>query len=93
MNRTIVFCPTMQMALEDAAIPLIYVAKFREIGLRILDGGDSYIVLKHCPWTGHALPPSLRDEWFTRLESRGIDPTEDSVPEEFLDGTWYQGTK
>ena len=90
MNSKIIFCSMMQMAIQDPEIPLVYVAKFREIGVRVLDGGDSYIVLNYCPWTGQKLPPSLRDEWFNRLEGKGIDPTEESYPEEFSDERWYQ---
>jgi hypothetical protein len=31
-----------------------YIAKFREYGVRVLDGGSSYVVLRFCPWCGLA---------------------------------------
>jgi hypothetical protein len=63
--------------------------KFREIGMRILDGGDSTISFAFCPWCGCALPTSLRDKWFEELERRNIDPDGTDVPPEFLSADWY----
>ena len=89
MTHGISCCSMLRTALDDPTIPMIYVAKFREIGINVLDGGDSYIVLSYCPWSGHKLPRSLREEWFIRLEEKGIDPTGSAIPDEFSDERWY----
>lgn len=89
MNPEIPCCEQMRSALEDPDIPLTYARKFREIGIRILDGGESYLLLGYCPWCGHKLPDSLRDRWFEELERLHIDPEGDSIPAKYLDETWY----
>ncbi|WP_331745170.1 hypothetical protein [Kitasatospora sp. NBC_01300] len=63
-------------------------ARFQEYGLIIHDGGTSRVRIDFCPWCGRRLPESQRDRWFDELERRGIDPWEDEVPAEFLDGSW-----
>jgi hypothetical protein len=77
------------MALNDPDIPLDFIPKFREFGLRVLDGGDSFIGIDFCPWCGQKLPTSLRDEWFDQLEQRGIDPESEEMPSEFKNEGWY----
>jgi hypothetical protein len=67
-------CAQMQHGLDNPNIPLIYTAKFREVGIKVPDGGDSTILLLFCPWCGTKLPASLRSEWFAELELRKIDP-------------------
>ncbi len=90
MNSSSEFCcDELRRAVLDGNLPLIYIAKFREFGIRILDGGSSFIQLRFCPWSGTKLPESLRDRWFDTLESLGIDPTAESIPPEFLDERWY----
>lgn len=73
---------------EDAS--LIYVPKFREYGIRVLDGGSSFIAIRFCPWCGKKLPASLRDEWFSRLENLNLEPDDPKVPEELLDDSWWR---
>jgi hypothetical protein len=70
-------------------IPLIYTAKFREVGIKVPDGGDSTILLLFCPWCSTKLPASLRSEWFAELELRKIDPHGQEIPAEFRDDCWY----
>jgi len=82
-------CDQMRAAVESDEIPVEYSAKFREIGLRILDGGTSTVVFEACPWCGQKLPTSLRDDRFSELGKRGIDPVTDVVPPEFTDERWY----
>jgi hypothetical protein len=84
-------CAQMQDALNEAEVPLIWIPKFREVGIRVLDGGDSYILIQFCPWSGNKLPESLRSEWFAELERRNIDPYGETIPAEFLDERWYSG--
>jgi hypothetical protein len=82
-------CAQMEYAVESEEIPVDYNPKFREYGIRVLDGGSSVIQLTFCPWCGQRLPDSLRMLWFEELEKRGIDPIEDDVPPEFSDDRWY----
>jgi hypothetical protein len=82
-------CEQMKQAVTEGEVAVVYLAKFREYGIRVLDGGTSYIELRYCPWCGHELPGSLRDQWFDELERRGIDPAIDDVPPEYSDERWY----
>lgn len=93
MTVNITCCAQMQNALDDPDIPLSYTPKFREIGIRVLDGGDSSILLLFCPWCGNKLPESLRSKWFAELERRHIDPYGENIPDEFLDERWFLGAK
>lgn len=89
MSSTSFCCAELQRAVEDPDIPIVYTPKFREFGIRVLDGGSSSILLSYCPWSGAKLPSSLRDKWFDELERRGIDPRSNNIPAEFLDERWY----
>jgi hypothetical protein len=53
----------MRTAVESEEISIDYAPKFREFGVRVLDGGTSGILLNVCPWCGMRLLSSLRDEW------------------------------
>ena len=83
-------CEHLRRAVEDPDIPFVYIAKFDEIGVRVLDGGTSFIKLEYCPWTGDRLRPSLRDAWFKEMERLGLDPLSDNIPSEFRDDQWYR---
>jgi hypothetical protein len=83
-------CADMEHTLAEADYPLIYYDKFREYGIRILDGGSSFVLINFCPFCGIALPPSLRDEWFARLDKLGIEPEDPHVPPEMKSGTWWR---
>ena len=90
MSNLFYCCDSLKYALEDESIPVQYVSKFREYGIRVLDGGSSYLSIEFCPWCGAKLPTSLRDKWFDAIESRGIDPADvDAIPAEFLDDRWF----
>jgi hypothetical protein len=80
----------MAHALVDPDVPLVYNDKFREYGLRILDGGTSVLLISHCPWDGVKLPESLRHEWFDRLVTLGLEPGDAGIPEELLTGAWWR---
>ena len=83
-------CSQMQHAIDDPDIPIDFIPKFREIGVSVLDGGDSLVILAFCPWCGHKLPVSLRARWFDELEGKGIDPHGTSLPVRYLSEEWYQ---
>jgi hypothetical protein len=80
----------MDQAIESPEIPIIETQKFREIGIEILDGGNSAVVLTFCPWCGFRFPESLRDRWFDELERRNIDPYGTEIPDEFLTSEWHR---
>lgn len=76
---------------------IAYLPAFREFSVPREDGSSSYS-LRFCPITGQALPPSLRDEWFDRLEAAGLIP-KDAVmesdfvaPEPYLTDAWWRST-
>lgn len=71
--------------------PIVYVEKFDEYGVKILDGGTSYIEIEFCPWCGEKLPNSKREEWFDEIEKLGIEPWSEKVPEKYLTDKWYRG--
>ena len=75
---------------ECADALVTFIPKFGEYGLIIHDGGDSYVVISHCPWCGARLPESQRDRWFEEMERRGIDLSADDVPAEFDDDRWLR---
>jgi len=85
-------CEQMRAVLDGAESALVYVAKFREYGIKVLDGGSSFVVIAHCPWCGSALPETLRDRWFDEIEALGLSFPEDEeeIPTEFADDTWYK---
>jgi len=80
----------MESAAVDLAVPVEFTPKFREFGIRILDGGSSHLGITFCPWCGLKLPNSLRDKWFDSLDRLGVDPCGDEIPVEFTDGRWYE---
>lgn len=67
-----------------------YVPKFREYGLLIHDGGSGLLTIRFCPWCGTKLPASLRDEWFERLRSLGLEPGDDTIPPEMHTAAWWE---
>ena len=79
----------MQRALRDEDVPLIFVPKFREYGIRVLDGGSSFIELYYCPWCGKKLPRSLRAEWMRRVRKLGLEPGDRRIPKKFNSNRWY----
>ncbi|MDZ7734585.1 MAG: hypothetical protein U5R31_17210 [Acidimicrobiia bacterium] len=81
-------CTRHKSAYECADQLVTFIPKFREYGLIVHDGGESFVLIQHCPWCGSALPPSERHRWFETLEARGIAPGVDEVPPPFRDGTW-----
>jgi hypothetical protein len=87
-------CVDMDRVIADpelaSDIPIVYSPKFREYGIKILDGGESVLVIKYCPWCGQKLPTSLRRQWFDTVDALGIDVDAGEIPSEFLDDTWWK---
>ena len=78
----------MVSAVEDDQIPIRYIPKFREYGIRVLDGGSSAIRLNFCPWCGAKLPESQRNRWYDEIEKLGLDPHYDKLPDIYNDERW-----
>ena len=76
MNNLDFCCDRMMDSANNAEIPIVFTPKFREFGIRVLDGGTSTVQLLFCPWCAQLLPSSLRDEWFDELERLGTDGKE-----------------
>jgi hypothetical protein len=83
-------CTTMQSMIAEDSCPLVFISKFREYGILVLDGGTSYQLISVCPWCGKQLPHSLRDRWFNELELAGFDPGADKIPEKYTSDRWWR---
>ena len=83
-------CDAMSIHLGGADSPLVYVPKFREYGVRVLDEGTSYVLLEFCPWCGKRLPSSMRDAWFDSIEAMGLEPESQNIPEEYRNDSWWR---
>jgi hypothetical protein len=65
--------------------------KFDEFFISPRGSTGDEVIITHCPWCGLKLPPSQRNRWFNELESMGIDPWNDDVPERYKTDAWYKG--
>lgn len=83
------YCRIMREMLEEKS-GIIYIAKFREYGIRIFDGGSSFREIHYCPWCGEKLPTSLREEWFARIEQIGLEPDSAHIPSELTTDDWWK---
>jgi hypothetical protein len=96
-RRSVLFpeFPDLLWAACDPQLPIVYAPILREFGLPVFDGGPSYLTMKFDPWTGKALPPSVRDAYFTEVEKRlglevGIlDEALETLPAEFRGEAWW----
>jgi hypothetical protein len=78
--------------MEDAMnqeLAIVYIPKFREYGIRVLDGGTSYKLIDYCPWCGVKLPTSLREQWFKEIYQLGFEPGSDNIPVEYQTDAWW----
>ncbi len=50
MSGTSLCCLAMENAIADPTIPVDLIQKFREYGVRVLDGGSSHLRIAFCPW-------------------------------------------
>jgi hypothetical protein len=83
-------CQRLAEAVADPDVPVDYVPKFREYGIRILDGGSAVLRITHCPWDGSPLPESLRDAWFDAIEAMGLGPGDEDIPPEYESDAWWR---
>jgi hypothetical protein len=87
--------PDLLWSACDPQQPITYDPVFREFGIPVFDGGPSQMTLSFDPWTGRALPGSVRDAYFDEAEKRfgpdvGIlDDILDTLPQEFRSEAWW----
>jgi hypothetical protein len=65
---------------------VVYNEVFDEFGLIVHDGGQSYVLIQHCPWCATRLPESQRDRWFDEMEAKNID--EENPPLAYTTREW-----
>lgn len=53
----------------DPQLPISYSPSFREFGVNVFDGGPATQGFSHDPFSGRALPSSVRDAWFKTVET------------------------
>jgi hypothetical protein len=82
-------CKEMLAHIAAADIGIIYIAKFREYGIRYTDGGSSFQLINFCPWCGTKLAVSLRDKWFDEIERLGIESDDPNIPTSMNTEEWY----
>ncbi len=82
-------CHLMTLYIDDEDMIVLYVPKFRQYGIQVLDGGSSYIEIKYCPWCGSKLPESLRDRWLEELEKLGLEFGSPEIPEKYKTDLWW----
>ena len=58
----------MASNLQSGETAIRFIPKFKEYGIPVLDGGESFIVIQFCPWCGKKLPDSRREQYFDELE-------------------------
>ena len=84
-----IFCKQMESHLNGDDSVIRFIPKFREVGIPVTDGGTSIILIKFCPWCGNQLPPSMRDQWFNKLEEMNLEP-DSRLPSEMKSDLWWR---
>jgi hypothetical protein len=82
----------MKKHINEKEVGILYIPKFREYGIRIIDGGDSFQLINFCPWCGEKLPDSLREEWFAEIENLKLEPDSECIPSKYLNEEWWKKT-
>jgi hypothetical protein len=82
----------MSFFLSEGRVAILYIPKFREYGIKLLVGGSGFQEIKYCPWCGRALPKSLRDEWFTIMETLRLEPDSPDIPQKYLSDEWWKNS-
>ncbi len=87
--------PDLLWAACDPQQPIIYSPVFREFGMPVFDGGPAMTTLKFDPWTGKALPTSVRDPFFEEAEKilghevGVLDEELDTLPAAYQSEVWW----
>ncbi|SLA68351.1 DUF6980 family protein [Mycobacteroides abscessus] len=83
-------CEGINNAVRMKEVPVNFLSKFREWGIAILDGGSASLTIAYCPFCGSKLPNSLRDVWFDRLQTMGLEPGDPAIPEAMRSDRWWR---
>ena len=83
-------CEEMTRHLAEGELAVTYSARFREYGIKILDGGSAAQLITYCPWCGAKLPSSLRDDWFDIVEGLGLEAGDPQIPDEMSSAAWWK---
>lgn len=85
-------CEAMDKNLRDQDTGIVYSEKFREYGIRVLDGGSSFQQIDYCPWCGQKFASSLRDLWFDIVyDELELDSANDpGLPEDMKSDVWWK---
>lgn len=83
-------CREMESHLTAGEVAIMYIPKFREYGIAVLDGGTSMQEIRYCPWCGTRLAMSLREKWFDLLDETRLEPESPQVPAEMMTDTWWR---
>jgi hypothetical protein len=84
--------PDLFFFLDREECGIAYSPSFREFGLRVRPQSPVQQQLRFCPFTGKALPGSLRNRFFDEIEKLGlVDGLADieRAPAEFQSETWW----
>ncbi len=82
-------CDQHATPFDCADTALVYNEPFDEYGIPVRDGGESYLIVTHCPWCGGKLPGSRREAWFDAIDALGLgDAHFDMIPQKFLTSAW-----
>lgn len=82
-------CEDMARNLADERVPIVYLPRFREYGLKVA-GSSAIQEIAFCPWDGERLPGSLRDALFDRLAELGLEPDDLDLPPELRTDAWWR---
>ena len=87
--------PNLLWAACDPQLPIIYSPVFREFGMPVFDGGPAKNTIRFDPYTGKALPSSVRDAYFDVAEEilghevALLDDELDTLPPAFRGEQWW----
>jgi len=82
----------MTVAIADPRVPLVYLPRFREYGLRVA-GTSAIDEIHFCPFCGMRLPGSLRDAFFDELEALDLEPEDPALPDRFHSDAWWKASE
>lgn len=91
VGENVEMCNQLEFMINEIEYPLIYLSKTRTVGLLVLDGGSSYIVLDYCPFCGQKLLSSLSDIWFDHLDELDMDLRDVEPGSEWSNDRWWRG--
>lgn len=88
-------CEEMALHVAEGEVAITYNPEFREYHILVIRNGqvaNPRQKIAYCPWCGTRLPNSLSNEWFERIWSLGLDPSDPHVqiPKEMKSDAWWR---